>query len=282
MGKGRGNSDNGCSKTLLVIINGIFMVLGLGVLALGIYLKVDPSYSAFSKVLTETPNAFAQKNNANLLNLEAASIAIIVIGAVVAGISIIGILGACFELKALIIIYGVVITLLLLALLAIGVAALVFKFALRKNFEDEVKSTLKDQLFNEYEGEVQMKSAFTIAVDVFQIYFKCCGVYNYTDFTGAKKWNSTIASGSLKAPISCCKYTDEQRDAVLKGLVPKLTDYSCAQNPSSSNSNFETGCLSEMNIYLDRILLAILIITIVVGFILIIGSVSSCCMCRSM
>jgi len=199
MGKGRGNSDNGCSKTLLVIINGIFMVLGLGVLALGIYLKVDPSYSAFSKVLTETPNAFAQKNNANLLNLEAASIAIIVIGAVVAGISIIGILGACFELKALIIIYGVVITLLLLALLAIGVAALVFKFALRKNFEDEVKSTLKDQLFNEYEGEVQMKSAFTIAVDVFQIYFKCCGVYNYTDFTGAKKMEFNYSQWVFKS-----------------------------------------------------------------------------------
>ena len=60
---------------------------------------------------------------------------------------------------------------MLLGLLAIGVAAIVFKFALRKNFEEEVKMTLRDELINEYEGEVTGgKSAFTIAADVFQIY----------------------------------------------------------------------------------------------------------------
>lgn len=64
------------------------------------------------------------------------------------------------------------ITLLLLGLLAIGVAALVFKFALRKSFEDEVKNAFKDQLFNEYEGEVPSKSGFTIAIDAFQIYVR--------------------------------------------------------------------------------------------------------------
>lgn len=50
---------------------------------------------------------------------------------------------------------------------------------------------------------------------------------------------------------------------------PKLDDYSCAINPNEQTSNFKTGCLTPMNTYLDRILLAILIITLIVGFILV-------------
>ena len=50
-----------------MIINGIFMVLGLAVLALGIYVKVDPSYSAFNKVLTETPASFARMFSKHLM-----------------------------------------------------------------------------------------------------------------------------------------------------------------------------------------------------------------------
>jgi hypothetical protein len=59
---------------------------------------------------------------------------------------------------------------LLLALLAIGIAALVFKYALRKNFEDEFKKVLEMEIKTQYQGEVQMKNAFTVAADVFQIY----------------------------------------------------------------------------------------------------------------
>lgn len=279
---GRGYSDNGCSKTLLVIINGIFMILGLGILALGIYLKVDPSYSTITNVLNQNPADDAAKSGAYLVNLEAASIVIIIIGSIIAGISIIGILGACFEIKALIIIYGIVITLVLLALIAIGIAALVFKYALRKNFEDEFKNGLKDKLKTDYEGEVALKSPFTIAIDMFQVYFECCGVNNFTDYDNGKL-NKTLPDGkTLTAPIACCRFNEDQRKSVLKGQFPQLTDFTCASSPSISTSNYQKGCLTEMNTYLDKILLAVLIITLVIGFILIIGSISSCCMCRAM
>lgn len=277
-----GKYDNGCSKTVLVLINSLFLLLGLGILALGIYIKLDPSYSTIFKLLNNSPSHYS--TTSSLINLEAASIVIIIIGAITTGISIIGILGACFEFKPLIILYGVVITLILLALLAIGISALVFKYALRKDFEEEFKKTLINQLKVDYEGEINAKSAFTIAVDVFQIYFKCCGVYNSNDFDGGK-WNKTSGtSEQLKTPISCCKFSDQQRADVLKGLFPKPDsfDIKCATQPQEANSNFNVGCLTEMNTYLDRILLVILLVTIIVGFILIIGSVSSCCMCRSL
>jgi hypothetical protein len=47
---GRGSGDTTCSKVVLIILNAIFLIIGLGVLALGIYLKLDPSYSTSSKL----------------------------------------------------------------------------------------------------------------------------------------------------------------------------------------------------------------------------------------
>ncbi len=47
---GRGSGDSSCSKILLIVLNSIFLILGLGVLALGIYLKLDPNYSTVSKL----------------------------------------------------------------------------------------------------------------------------------------------------------------------------------------------------------------------------------------
>ena len=55
----------------------------------------------------------------------------------------------------------------------------------------------------------------------------------------------------------------------MKGTYPTLTDYSCAINPTSDNSNYQIGCLTPMNSYLDTILIAVLIVTIVVGLLLV-------------
>ena len=73
---GRGNGESGCSKIILVVLNAIFLLLGLAVLALGIktvlsinifiwknmktsffkigiYIKVDPSYATIANVFKQ-------------------------------------------------------------------------------------------------------------------------------------------------------------------------------------------------------------------------------------
>ena len=111
MGRGSGNAT--CSKVTLIILNSIFLIMGLGVLALGIYLKLDKSYAAVSDA------------GASPVDLNGASIAIIIIGVVIVGrlkalrahvfvgvyplfvsvkgITGVGMLGACFEIKCLVI-----------------------------------------------------------------------------------------------------------------------------------------------------------------------------------
>lgn len=56
-------------------------------------------------------------------------------------------------------------------MIAIGVTALIFKFALKKNFEDEFKRIVSELIIDEYQGEItDPKNAFTVAADIFQIY----------------------------------------------------------------------------------------------------------------
>ncbi len=59
---------------------------------------------------------------------------------------------------------------MLLALIAIGIAAIVYKYALHKNLENEFKNVFKKQIDTLYQGQVDNKNAFTIAADMFQIY----------------------------------------------------------------------------------------------------------------
>jgi hypothetical protein len=171
---------------------------------------------------------------------------------------------------------------MLLGLIAVGGTALIYKYVLDKKFEVEFRKTVKEQIQKMYQGEVQDKNALTVALDTFQVYFECCGIDNYSDFENALNWNKKLPdSKTASSPIACCKFTEEQRKSVLKGQFPQLNDYSCASNPTSSNSNYKVGCFTELNKHYNKILFALIIITIIIGLVLIIGAISSCAMCRS-
>ena len=93
---------------------------------------------------------------------------------------------------------------------------------------------------------------------------------NYTDFNNAASWQRTLPDGTIaRSPIACCKFSADQRNAVLKGQFPVPYDYTCARTPTAVNSNAYAGCMTPLNSYLDKILLAILIITLVIGFVLV-------------
>ena len=57
-----------------------------------------------------------------------------------------------------------------MGLIAIGIAALVFKYALKNKFEDEFKNVLLKDIKAQYQGAVAQPNAFTVAADIFQVY----------------------------------------------------------------------------------------------------------------
>jgi hypothetical protein len=59
---------------------------------------------------------------------------------------------------------------MLLALIAIGIAAIVFKFALSNSLENETKKAVLKQLSDEYDPKYNTKSdVYTAGFDVFQV-----------------------------------------------------------------------------------------------------------------
>lgn len=171
---------------------------------------------------------------------------------------------------------------MLLGLIAVGSTALIYKYALNRKFEDELRSSVKDQINRLYQGEVIEKNAVTVALDAFQVYFECCGIDGFNDFKNATVWNKNLPDKKIaKSPIACCKFTAEQRNSVWKGQFPTLDSYECASSPSEKNSNYEIGCFTALNKHYGKILFALIMTTIIIGFLLIIGSISACAMCRS-
>lgn len=67
--------------------------------------------------------------------------------------------------------YGVILTILILGLIAIGVTALIFEYAYKGKFQLEFKKVFLNRIENEYLGQVPGKTnTFTVSADVFQIY----------------------------------------------------------------------------------------------------------------
>ena len=69
MAKLRVDNGPGCSKTVLVIINGLFVILGLVVLALGVYIHLDPSYSRISELFNIDPTSDASNKLISFLGI---------------------------------------------------------------------------------------------------------------------------------------------------------------------------------------------------------------------
>ena len=71
---------------------------------------------------------------------------------------------------------------------------------------------------------------------VFCFQYECCGVYNYTDFDIATKWDRNVEIGgknvTLVTPIACC---------ALNGTFPHATplDESCSYEPNDVNNNWQ-------------------------------------------
>ena len=81
---------------------------------------------------------------------------------------------------------------------------------------------------------------FNLNIFRFPSQFKCCGVYNYTDFYSSKSWkknrtfevNGVNVMRNLTTPIACCKMVGTYPDA------EPVNDTECAFQPNMQNSNY--------------------------------------------
>ena len=152
--------------------------------------------------------------NRNILVYTVVPLIVLVLVAIMIFIvSVLGFISACFDVKALIFIYGVLLAIVIGLQVAGGVLVVIFRgpvlTELGTGFTENIPS---------YNASI----AFETAVDTIQEQLMCCGVNSYTDWTDA----------STTIPSSCCKTIG------CDVLIP--------------DDIYEVGCLSKLTTIIEQ------------------------------
>ena len=182
-----GKYDMGCCgsmfKCFLTLINSLFLILGVAVFIGAAVLRWGPN------ILNDIIGIKGIDEYISPSLINGATIFLLILGAVIIVISLVGIFGTRCMSKFFLTIYFIIILVLFVAHL-VALLVLVFGKSKLKNVIDEGFDKLKDKTIkNNYTNSTEC----AIFKEVSGI-FKCCGSYNSSDF-------ATIVNGTS----ICCK-----------------------------------------------------------------------------
>jgi tetraspanin-18 len=281
-----------CLKCMLILVNVILGIIGLVLLAIGIFLAVAGNdyinryagdvIQGISGVAggSSGSSTTAQTNGGSTHQLDFSAFlkpiatTLIVIGTVTAVVSFAGAFGACCNSRCLLAVY---LTFMIVLLLTQFVIAILF---FTKTFDPPIRSLALSTLVNDY-VDINDFGVYSLLWNYIMFDFKCCGLNNYTDFAEAKLWprsqtvtdDGTTVTVNLTTPVACCK---------LEGQFPnvKLVDDFCAYQPTDAISNWKTGCWDPVTTFLSQynkyIIIAVTVILVFEALVTVIALVIAC------
>jgi tetraspanin-18 len=211
-----------CMKFILVVINLIFFLASGLMLAFGITGKANPDLlgKIFSSII---PTGEQEKLNNIGINVTQIiidnSTFMIIVGVIGLVIATFGFIGACCMVRWMLVVYGIVLIILLLAEVALIIFAAVYSDSFKSVFQGAMYKSLTDDFRNEitFYNDTAVKlptGAVELSWASIQMNSKCCGAYNYSDYKTLTNWNRTLSSKytNVSVPISCCKLMDGVQD----------------------------------------------------------------------
>lgn len=210
------------AKIILFIVNFLFWLTGVIVLAAGVWVTIDHSTFNFLTFFDDP-------------DLQKVAYAMIVVGGFVTLLGFVGCFGACHERKWMIWLYFGVVLLLLLA----EVVCTVLLFAYNEEVKTFANETLSDFIQHDY--DLPDNVGITIAIDQIQNKFECCGAHSDQDWLTSEWFNRTRQTEESSSretlgyeqivPASCCKSPNGTAELIELCNDPELQD-----------QRFERGC----------------------------------------
>lgn len=212
MASGHGHGSMSLSMKLLrfliVLLNLTFVLVGIVLLVIGVYVVKDPKMQQLRPLLNpEITAAYSQ----GLSSVEIFAIGIIAIGGVLLVIGFLGCCGAIKGFRFLHVLYALVIGLIILAEIAI----VVIFFIYQNRFRTELVTKLQDSIAANYVGTPYNNNtavnAASLSWDFAQFNLQCCGAVNKTDYSRAANWtrrNPYQETAPLIVPFTCCPLND--------------------------------------------------------------------------
>ncbi|KAK3594621.1 hypothetical protein CHS0354_015014 [Potamilus streckersoni] len=252
-----------CAMFFLVLINTLFLLLGIALLVIGIVMRVNAG------VLNDT-EILKLMNQVNLNGVTMATLVTslslfsICLGCFIIVVAGMGAFGACCKVKCMLIVYAVIILLLLLAEIAI--------VALWAAMRNKVESIVTSEMTNAFKGYngASAKDEKTVGWNLLFIGMDCCGVVgpsNDLDEFASTNWASS--RGSDKIPYSCCK--SSKSDNYASG-----SETSCTQSFQNYRS---TGCYKAIYNWFNQYSTAAIVIAALILAIEFFGMVFAFVLC---
>jgi len=192
-----------CTKAIIVLLNLIFFAFGAAILAVGIVFKTS---------FDDLKDAFVENDDVDLKGSgNTVGIVLISLGSFITFVSLCGCLGACCRVKLFLATYGVLVSIMLIAQIALVIVLTTGAFNLDDKLEDALKKSLKeyDELATD-DKSASWGRVFTT--------FECCGITDPTkDFVNFTQSKDRQSGQNAKYPVSCCKsyHEDEKIDDTL-------------------------------------------------------------------
>jgi hypothetical protein len=180
------SSDADCNsvvflKYVLHIFNIVFLLSGVGVLAVGVWTLV-----AKHQYVVLLTNA----------TYEVAAWVLVVAGCLVVIVTAIGCIGVLRENRFFILMYTFALLLIFLLEAMVGIMSFLYE----PHVADELNLNLNKTFIDNY----KVDDSKTRAIDQMQIEYKCCGANQFEDWQYSH-WQRENLSEGLKVPDSCCK-----------------------------------------------------------------------------
>jgi len=228
-------------RLLIVLFNLAFIVVGITLLAIGVYVVKDPKLQQLRPLLNPNlTSAYSQ----SLSYIEIFAIAIIVIGSILLLIGFLGCCGAIKGFRFLHVLYAVVIGAIIIAEIALVVVFVSYQ----NRFRSELVTKLRHSIATYYVGTPTDNSTIvnpvSLSWDFAQFNLQCCGAVNSSDFANATNWNRTDPyqpGVNLIVPFTCCPL------GTVKSWSELPTNFSAADQCATTGLNaYSPGCYDRL------------------------------------
>ncbi|XP_071809515.1 tetraspanin-18-like isoform X1 [Asterias amurensis] len=258
-----------CAKILLIVFNIVFFLVGIILLAVGIWVVTSP-YKLDVLAILDNPV------------ISGGAYFIIALGAFIFVVAFLGCCGAWMENRLMLVIYFIIVLGIFIAQF-IGCAVII---AYKDKVDDFVTNSLQDTM-NKYNGETA-SDKYSQGWNSLQVLLECCGTNNYTDWAdtywGGNQTIMTIGGQNLipKFPITCCK-VDNTLD-IVSGKYPTPLNYTQCYGVGTTYPNEmylnTNGCYDSFQDWVKSHALYIGGVGLGLAFLEVFAMVFAMCVCR--
>lgn len=259
-----------CSKYVLIVVNIIFILLGLGLLIPGVLVIVNND-GINDKILPALQQVeFGVSNFGDLA--KGLSITLIVMGSFVLVLSLMGACGACCESKVLLVVYIIIVGILFLGKLVIVILWIVFKSDVESTLQAELKTGLK-----KYANDDLTTDEVSTGWNHLNMNFECCGIDAVTATSNDYTTTTWYASAANEVPISCCPGVTSS-----SYTAGSATSASCTSNKGTPPvGHYSKGCYDALKDFANKYSIAFICVGVFILLVEIAAIIFACSLCKN-